>query len=208
MINNYYYYEQKYSINKKSVILGLDEAGRGCWAGPLVVAGCIFPKDYKNDRIKDSKQLSTKVREELFDQIIKDAISYKIVFVSPKEVDELNPKQASIKAMTEIANFINPSPSMVLVDAEKLPNCKHKTISIIKGDSKSISIAAASILAKVSRDRYMIQMQKKYPQFSFEKHKGYGTLMHLKELKQNGPIVDFHRYSYKPVMKWNKSNNI
>lgn len=203
--NNYYYYENKYSTSKRSIILGLDEAGRGCWAGPLVVAGCILPKGYKNDKIKDSKQLSIKMREQLYEQIIKDAISYQVIFISPQEVDELNPKQASIKGMTEIANFISPTPTTVLVDAEKLPKVKHKTISIIHGDAKSISIAAASILAKVSRDHYMIEIQNKYPQFSFAKHKGYGTILHLKELKKNGPIPNFHRFSYKPIQNWKKS---
>ena len=198
-IEKYYVHESKYWKDNKSLVLGLDEAGRGCWAGPLVVAGCILPNNYQNDKIKDSKQLSPAQREKLFEQIIEDAISYQIIFVTPNDVDKFNPKQASINGMFEIVKTIQPRPTVALVDAEKLPKSDIETISIIKGDANSISIAAASILAKVSRDRYMVEIDTKYPQFSFAKHKGYGTAEHLKELKNNGPIKDFHRYSYKPV---------
>ena len=198
-IGKYYVHESKYWKDKKSLVLGVDEAGRGCWAGPLVVAGCILPNNYQNDKIKDSKQLSPVQRDKLFNQIIEDAISYQIIFVSPIDVDKLNPKQASINGMFEIVKTIQPRPTVALVDAEKLPKSDIETISIIKGDANSISIAAASILAKVTRDRYMNEIANKYPQFSFAKHKGYGTADHLKELKNNGPIKDFHRYSYKPV---------
>ena len=198
-IDKYYVHESKYWKDKKSLVLGVDEAGRGCWAGPLVVAGCILPNNYRNDKIKDSKQLSPTQREKLFEQIIEDAISYQIVFVSPTDVDKFNPKQASINAMFEIVKTIQPRPTVALIDAEKLPKSGIKTISIIKGDANSISIAAASILAKVTRDRYMVENADKFPHFSFAKHKGYGTAEHLKELNHNGPIKYFHRYSYKPV---------
>lgn len=195
-----YYYENKYYSKGYKKIAGLDEAGRGCWAGPLVAAACIFPVGYKNDEIKDSKTLSIKKREKLFDLIIKDCLSYSIVFVESKKVDELNPKQASIYAMGLAIEKLSIKPDILLIDAEKIPS-KTKTQSIIKGDAKSVSIAAASILAKVSRDRYMVKIDSKYPLYNFKKHKGYGTMEHLAALNKHGPIKNFHRYSYRPIKK-------
>ena len=197
--NNMYKFEKAYWSQGNKYILGLDEAGRGCWAGPLVVAGCILPMNYKNDGINDSKKLSAKKRERLFEEIIKSAVAYDIEFISPIDVDKLNPKQATISGMNDVYHNIKISPNVVFVDAEKLPNIKVKTESIIKGDSKSISIAAASILAKVARDRYMISIAYKYPEYNFDINKGYGTVNHLKVLKKYGPIQKFHRFSYRPI---------
>lgn len=197
--NDMYRYEKKYWNQGNEYILGLDEAGRGPWAGPLVVAGCILPKGYKNDEINDSKKLSMKKREWLFDEIIKSAIAYDILFISAQDVDKLNPKQASINGMYEVFSSIKPTAQVVLIDAEKVPKIKAKTESIIKGDAKSISIAAASILAKVARDRYMIEIANKYPEYHFDSNKGYGTIEHLKAIQKFGPIKDFHRFSYRPI---------
>ena len=197
--NDMYRYEKKYWNQGNEYILGLDEAGRGPWAGPLVVAGCILPKGYKNDEINDSKKLSMKKRERLFDEIIKSAIAYDILFISAQDVDKLNPKQASINGMYEVFSSIKPTAQVVLIDAEKVPKIKAKTESIIKGDAKSISIAAASILAKVARDRYMIEIANKYPEYHFDSNKGYGTIEHLKAIQKFGPIKDFHRFSYRPI---------
>ena len=197
--NDMYRYERKYWNQGNEYILGLDEAGRGPWAGPLVVAGCILPKGYKNDEINDSKKLSMKKRERLFDEIIKSAIAYDILFISAQDVDKLNPKQASINGMYEVFSSIKPTAQVVLIDAEKVPKIKAKTESIIKGDAKSISIAAASILAKVARDRYMIEIDNKYPEYHFDSNKGYGTIEHLKAIQKFGPIKDFHRFSYRPI---------
>lgn len=197
--NDIYRYERKYWNQGNEYILGLDEAGRGPWAGPLVVAGCILPKCYKNDEINDSKKLSMKKRERLFDEIIKSAIAYDILFISAQDVDKLNPKQASINGMYEVFSSIKPTAQVVLIDAEKVPKIKAKTESIIKGDAKSISIAAASILAKVARDRYMIEIANKYPEYHFDNNKGYGTIEHLKAIQKFGPIKDFHRFSYRPI---------
>ena len=197
--NDMYRYERKYWNQGNEYILGLDEAGRGPWAGPLVVAGCILPKGYKNDEINDSKKLSMKKRERLFDEIIKSAIAYDILFISAQDVDKLNPKQASINGMYEVFSSIKPTAQVVLIDAEKVPKIKAKTESIIKGDAKSISIAAASILAKVARDRYMIEIANKYPEYHFDGNKGYGTIEHLKAIQKFGPIKDFHRFSYRPI---------
>ena len=197
--NDMYRYERKYWNQGNEYILGLDEAGRGPWAGPLVVAGCILPKGYKNDEINDSKKLSMKKRERLFDEIIKSAIAYDILFISAQDVDKLNPKQASINGMYEVFSSIKPTAQVVLIDAEKVPKIKAKAESIIKGDTKSISIAAASILAKVARDRYMIEIANKYPEYHFDSNKGYGTIEHLKAIQKFGPIKDFHRFSYRPI---------
>lgn len=197
--NDMYRYERKYWNQGNEYILGLDEAGRGPWAGPLVVAGCILPKGYKNDEINDSKKLSMKKRERLFDEIIKSAIAYDILFISAQDVDKLNPKQASINGMYEVFSSIKPTAQVVLIDAEKVPKIKAKTELIIKGDAKSISIAAASILAKVARDRYMIEIANKYPEYHFDSNKGYGTIEHLKAIQKFGPIKDFHRFSYRPI---------
>lgn len=201
MKNNMYAYENKYFYKGYKNIAGVDEVGRGCWAGPLVVASVVLPPRYRNNEINDSKTLSIKKREQLFDVIIKDAIDYQIIFIDPIEVDKLNPKKASIEGMKQALSSLKVKPDICLVDYEKINDSNQKVESITKGDGKSISIAAASIIAKVARDRYMIQINDKYPQYNFKKHKGYGTLEHLKALKKYGPIKGFHRFSYKPVQK-------
>ncbi len=198
MKNNMYYYEQKYHNQGYKLIAGVDEVGRGCIAGPLVAASCILPINYKNDDIKDSKQLSFNKREKLFDIIVNDCIDYNIQIIEPNIVDKQNPKQASINAMIKSLLEIKTKPDFVLIDYEKL-DISIDNESIVKGDSKSISIAAASILAKVTRDRIMIDLSKKYIEYGFENHKGYGTKIHLEALKKYGPIKSIHRFSYKPV---------
>jgi ribonuclease HII len=149
--NSYYNFENQYRLKGYKYIAGLDEVGRGCWAGPLVAAAVILPPDYNNVNIKDSKQLSTKKREILFKEITENALDYQIVFVEPTEVDRLNPKQASICAMQQAAKQLKIKPNILLVDAEKL-NTEYESKAIIKGDQRSLAIAAASILAKVTRD--------------------------------------------------------
>ena len=198
MKNNMYHYEQKYNDLGYKLIAGVDEVGRGCIAGPLVVASCILPINYRNDDIKDSKQLTFKKREELFDIILNDCIDYNIQIVEPRIVDKQNPKQASRDAMVKSILEIKTKPDFVLIDYEKI-DISIDNESIVKGDSKSISIAAASILAKVIRDRIMIDLSNKYNYYGFEKHKGYGTKIHLDAIKKYGPIESIHRFSYKPV---------
>ncbi|MBU4689537.1 ribonuclease HII [Mycoplasma zalophidermidis] len=178
-------------------VLGLDEAGRGCCAGPLVVAGVVFPPNYSSPLINDSKKLNAKQREIAFEQIKRDAIKYDIKFLTSIEVDKLNPKASSVKLMTEIANQFN-DVDLVITDYEKLPNCTVKQLNLVKGDSKSLTVAAASILAKVSRDRYMDELDIKYPQYSFKTHKGYGTFKHKQAMEKYGLIPE-HRKSYKNV---------
>lgn len=200
VISRYYEYDQKIRSQGYSNLLGLDEAGRGAWAGPLVIAGCVLKPQYQNDLIKDSKQVKISDREKLYDEIIKNSLGYQIVFIEPTEVDELNPKKASIAGMEKIIEQIPCKVDYVLTDAEKVAT-KKPSRAVIKGDSKSLSIAAASILAKVARDRYMINIDQTYPGYDFARHKGYGTLAHLKKLRKIGPIIGFHRYSYKPIQK-------
>ncbi len=189
-------YENKYWAENKLVI-GIDEAGRGPLAGPLVVAGVVFPIGYDTGEIYDSKKLSAKKRNELYDLILKDALYYNIQIVNEKTIDELNILQATRSAMTKIA--IDAPVEVVLTDAMKLYIDK-EVIDIVKGDQKSGSIAAGSILAKVTRDRIMEELDKVYPQYNFKKNKGYPTADHLAVLKQYGP-TKIHRFSYRPVFE-------
>ncbi len=189
-------YENKYWAENKLVI-GIDEAGRGPLAGPLVVAGVVFPIGYDTGEIYDSKKLSAKKRNELYDLILKDALYYNIQIVNEKTIDELNILQATRSAMTKIA--IDAPVEVVLTDAMKLYIDK-EVIDIVKGDQKSGSIAAGSILAKVTRDRIMEELDIVYPQYNFKKNKGYPTADHLAVLKQYGP-TKIHRFSYRPVFE-------
>ena len=192
-------YENKaYALGKKYII-GLDEAGRGPMAGPLVVGGVIFEKGYHNDLINDSKQLSEKKREELYELIIKDALAYQIEVIDIEDVDHLNIYQASKKGMIDAIKHISIQPDYALSDAMPLGNViEHE--AIIKGDSLSISIGAASILAKVTRDRIMKDYDKIYPEYGFAKHKGYPTKQHKEALKLYG-VTPIHRRSFQPVIE-------
>ena len=187
------YEQQCWSQNK--LCLGIDEAGRGPLAGPLVVAGVVFPIDYDSKEIYDSKKLSEKKREELYCRIVEDALHYEIKVITPSEIDKLNIYQATKKAMTDIALGYNVD--LVLTDAMPL-DIDVETIPLVKGDQKSCSIAAGSILAKVTRDRLMYEYDKQYPEYGFGKHKGYPTSLHLEALAKYGPTI-IHRYSYAPV---------
>ena len=188
-------YEKEY-WPKQQLILGIDEAGRGPLAGPLCVAGVIFPIGYENDEIYDSKGLSEKKREELFDIIEEDAEYFEIVCVSEKEIDELNIYQATKKAMQEIAE--KAPDCVVITDAMPLDIKDKIVFHPVKGDQKSIHVAAASILAKVTRDRIMMELDKKYPEYGLKKNKGYPTKEHLEAIEKYG-IRDIHRKSYKPI---------
>lgn len=176
-------------------VMGIDEAGRGPLCGPLTVACCVFPVGYENEAINDSKKLTAKKREELFKIIEEDAIYFSIKVVSPQTIDELNILEATRKAMQELSEEYEVS--KVLTDAVKIKN--KKNIPIIKGDAKSISIAGASILAKVARDRIMDEYAKVYPEYELDKHKGYPTKRHIELIKEYGVIKGFYRFSYKPV---------
>ena len=170
------------------LIAGMDEAGRGPLAGPVCVAIAIMPleKDKIIEGINDSKKLSEKKREALFEKIINTAISYHIEFVDEKTIDNINILNATKLGMHKCINSIDVRPDMVLIDAVKL-DTDIPTKSIIKGDALSYNIACASILAKVSRDRYILSLDEKYPMYNFKKHKGYGTKEHIENLKKYGP---------------------
>ena len=176
------------------LVMGIDEAGRGPLCGPLVVACCVLPIGYENDMINDSKKLSEKKRELLFEQIKKDALFYDVKIVSPKEIDELNIYAATKKAMTSLA--LEKDVEYVLTDAMPIED-NPKVIPIIKGDGKSISIASASIIAKVTRDRIMYELDKQYPEYEYRRHKGYPTKRHIELMEEYG-IFDIYRMSYKP----------
>lgn len=182
----------------KQTVLGMDEAGRGPIAGPLMVAGVVFPKGYVNKEIDDSKKLSEKKREKLFKIILQDALYYQILVVDEKTIDQKNIYRATQDAMIQIAN--NTKCDYVLSDAMPLPGIDKPYEAIVKGDQKSVSIAAASILAKVSRDHWMKKLDEMYPQYGLAKHKGYPTKAHIQALNQYG-LQDFYRRSYGPVKK-------
>ncbi|WP_406615719.1 ribonuclease HII [Mycoplasmopsis hyopharyngis] len=198
--------ENELQKENKLKIIGCDEVGRGCCAGPLVVAAVLFPTGYQNDQIYDSKKLSDKQRRKLVSIIQKDAIEYHYQVISSKMVDQLNPKNASIFAMENAIKSFTNIPDLVLTDFEKI-TCEYEQINLIKGDQKSISIAAASILAKVYRDDYMIELAKEFPKYGFEKHKGYCTKDHEQAMGKYG-LINEHRITYKNVAKYlkNKQN--
>lgn len=194
-------YQDQFYSKKIKLIVGVDEAGRGPLAGPVVAAACIFARAYKNKEINDSKKLSEKKREELFEIIKKDAVAYGIGVVDAETIDKVNIYEATKIAMKEAINQIKVKFDLILTDAMPLTGFDVEVVPIIKGDAKCLNIAGASILAKVTRDHMMDELDKKYPEYGFKRHKGYGTALHMEALKKYGPIKGVHRYSYKPVAK-------
>lgn len=186
-------YERQLLEGGARFIAGIDEAGRGPLAGPVVVAGVIMPLDNIIDGINDSKKLSAKKRDALYDQIIQAALDVQVAIVDRNTIDEINILNATKQGMIRCIDGFK-QVDRVLIDAVKL-DAKVPTLSIIKGDALSYSIAAASIVAKVTRDRLMLELHKKYPQYNFAKHKGYGTAEHIRLLKQYGPCPE-HRLTF------------
>lgn len=197
-INDIYKYEEELNQQGYKYIAGCDEAGRGPMAGPLVAASVILPVDYKLDGLNDSKKLTPKKRDQLFDIILRDAIQVEYEVISVMDVDRLNPLEASRLAMTKSVERMK-KVDYVLTDCMEL-KIDVPYLSIIKGDAKSASIAAASIIAKVTRDRIMDELDKEYPMYEFKKHKGYVTKRHLELLSLYG-VSAVHRKSYAPVKK-------
>lgn len=183
--------------NGINFIAGIDEVGRGPLVGPVVTAAVILPKDFYDERINDSKKLTEKKRELLYDVIMENALSVGIGISSPEVIDEINILNATKKAMIEAINNLSIKPEHLLIDAVKLDIDIPQT-SIIKGDAKSQSIASASIIAKVTRDRMMVELDKKYPMYDFKHNKGYGTKKHIEALYKYGPLKE-HRKSFAPV---------
>ena len=188
-----HFYEEKYSQYR--CICGIDEAGRGPLAGPVYAAAVILPNDIIIKGINDSKKLSEKKREELFEEITEKAIAYNIFSVDEKRIDEINILNATYEAMNGAVNGLSTAPDFVLIDGNRISGMEIPHETVVKGDSKSISIAAASILAKVSRDRFICQMAEKYPEYGFEKHKGYGTKAHNEAILKYGPCP-IHRRTF------------
>lgn len=177
-------------------ICGIDEAGRGPLAGPVVAAAAILPADCTILYLNDSKKLSEKRREELFLEIQEKAIAYGVGIVSPAVIDEINILQATYEAMRQAVSKLTVTPQIYLNDAVIIPGIDvRKQVKIIKGDAKSVSIAAASVLAKVTRDHMMIEYDKLYPEYGFAKHKGYGTKVHMDAIREHG-ICPIHRRSF------------
>lgn len=183
----------KYDIE---LIAGIDEAGRGPLAGPVVVAACIMPMDSKIEKVNDSKKLTQKKREELFIKIQEEAISYAVGILDNIEIDKFNILEATKKALTKSIQDLKIKPEYILTDAlDKIDTLNIPYAAVIKGDQKVYSIACASILAKVTRDKIMEEMSKKYPEYQFEKHKGYGTKAHYDALKEYG-LSPKHRKTF------------
>ena len=191
--------EYENELYKKGLkyIAGVDEVGRGPLVGPVVTAAVILKEDYYDERINDSKKLTEKKREMLYDVIMENAVSVGIGISSEEVIDEINILEATKKAMKEAINNLNVKPEHVLIDAVKL-DIDIPSTSIIKGDAKSQSIAAASIIAKVTRDRMMIELDKKHPEYDFIHNKGYGTKKHIEALYKYGALKE-HRKTFEPV---------
>jgi len=186
-------YEREYEGH--SYICGIDEAGRGPLAGPVVAGAVILPKDCSLLYLNDSKKLSEKKREELYWKIMETAVAVGVGYSSPARIDEINILQATYEAMREAVGSLSVKPDLLLNDAVRIPGIDIRQVPIIKGDAKSISIAAASIVAKVTRDRLMVKYDEVYPEYGFASHKGYGSSMHIEAIKKYGP-TPIHRKSF------------
>ena len=186
-------YEREYG--QYGLICGIDEVGRGPLAGPVVAGAVILPKDCKIKYINDSKKLSAKMRDMLYDEIMEKAVAVGIGFVSEKRIDEINILNATYEAMREAIDKLGVKPDILLNDAVTIPKVDIRQVPIIKGDAKSISIGAASIVAKVTRDRFMEEMAQKYPQYDFASNKGYGSAKHIAAIKEHGPC-EIHRKTF------------
>ena len=192
MLKNAIYCEK---ISQKARICGIDEVGRGPLCGPVVASAVILPKDCQILYLNDSKKLSEKKREELYDVIMEQAIAVGVGMATPQRIDEINILQATYEAMRQAISNLNVKPAVLLNDAVTIPEVDIPQIPIIKGDAKSVSIAAASIIAKVTRDRMMVEYDRIYPGYDLASNKGYGTKVHMEALKTVGPC-EIHRRTF------------
>lgn len=190
-----YEYENLYRSQGFAAVCGVDEAGRGPLAGPVFAAAVILPYGLENIGLNDSKKLTEKKRDALFDIITEKAVAWCVASADEKEIDELNILNATFLAMKRAVDGLAVRPDIALIDGNRRPGTGIREETIVKGDAKSISIAAASILAKVSRDRYMLELDKKYPEYCFAKHKGYPTALHYEMIKKYG-VSPVHRLSF------------
>lgn len=178
-----------------TLVCGADEAGAGPLAGPVYAAAVILPEDFDLPWLNDSKKVTPKRREVLFDQICTQAVAWAVASVGEREIDEINILNARLRAMDLAIHKLNPAPDFALIDGNRNSGITIPNRAVVHGDSLSASISAASVLAKVSRDRYMLEMAKRYPEYHFERHKGYGTKLHYEMLQQYGPCP-IHRRSF------------
>ncbi len=192
-------FEKKFLEKGITAIVGVDEAGRGPLAGPVCAAAVIFPPEYENPLIDDSKKLTHKQREALFEEIKEHALGYGIAMVDAPTIDRVNIREATKIAMKEAISQIDIPYQMIITDAMPLEGLKAPVMDLVKADAQCLNVAAASILAKVTRDRYMEELEKQFPDFTFSIHKGYGTKKHMEELENFGPIEGIHRKSFAPV---------
>ena len=195
MKKDWFLYENEAHKKGYKIVCGVDEAGRGPLAGPVFTAAVILPDDIVIEGLNDSKKLTEKKRENLYEEIKKYAIAYNVASASEKEIDNINILNATFLAMRRAIEGLKIQPDFALIDGNRKPELKIDSQTIVKGDSLSASIAAASILAKVERDRLMKELGEKYSQYQFGKHKGYGTKLHMDLIKQYGPC-EIHRKSF------------
>ena len=190
-----YIIENEERAKGNTVICGVDEAGRGCLCGPVCAAAVILPDGYNSEYLNDSKKLSPKRREQMFDEITSVAVSYAVAFAEVEEIEKINILNAAMLAMRRAVSALNTPVDIALIDGNIARDFECKTRTVIKGDSISPSIAAASILAKVSRDRLVVKLAELYPEYAFEKHKGYATREHIEAIRKYGP-TPVHRLSF------------
>ena len=196
-VNDLLVYEKELYNNGITLIAGVDEVGRGPLIGPVVAAAVILPKNYELEGLTDSKKLSEKKRDKFYDIIMKDALAIGVGIISPEVIDEVNIYEASKLAMIDAINSLSIKPEHVLIDAMPL-DLDVPSTSIIKGDAKSLSIAAASVIAKVTRDRMMYELDSKYPEYGFGSHKGYPTKKHVEAIEKYG-LIEGYRKTYAPI---------
>lgn len=194
--------EREFYSPSVKLIVGLDEAGRGPLAGPLYAAAVIFPPFYQNEEINDSKKLTPKKREALYDVIVENALAYAIVSASVEEIDHYNILEADKRIMERALGLLSAPYDFIITDDVPLSHVNKPLLSLVKADAQCLNVAAASILAKVSRDRFMVELDKKYPQYGFAHHKGYGTKEHFLALEKYGPIEGVHRKTFQPVASY------
>ncbi|MCI6770500.1 MAG: ribonuclease HII [Oscillospiraceae bacterium] len=195
-----YEYEKQAIAEGYTTVCGIDEAGRGPLCGPVCAAAVILPVDCEIEGINDSKKLSEKKREKLYDEIISKAVCYAVSMVPADVIDEINILQATFLAMRNAVSGLSVQPDIALIDGNQKPGLTIEERTIVKGDAKSISIAAASILAKVTRDRYMLEADTKYPEYKFAQHKGYGTKLHYEMLAEYGLCPEHRRTFLKKIL--------
>ena len=188
-------YEIEAHENGYNVVCGVDEAGRGPLAGPVFAAAVILPENYSHEILNDSKKLSEKKRDLVYDDIIRDAICWSVGIADEKEIDEINILNVTFLAMKRAVDGLKIKPDLAYIDGNQYPKTGVKEITIVKGDGKCMSVAAASIIAKVSRDRFMLEIAEKYPEYQFSKHKGYGTKLHYEMIEKYG-VSPVHRRTF------------